>query len=1038
MFRLTLLFFTILCTFQLTAQSSLAEKIQKRHDAQLFKTDQNLRTHQFINDHFEQFGLSSAEDLVFDKEFSSANNWTRLRYKQQYQGLEVLGSSYILHQQNGLVKKSSGYLFPDINLDVNPVFDVDQINAEIKNQIITQNKDEHVNLASLYHEIKISDVRLAVMDKAYPSFSGGYVLVYELVAEYTKPHHHKARYVVDASTGLILDEFEMICEVHVEGTAKTRYYGEQTIGVDSISPNLFRTHDEVRNVSTVNANQFDFNGVNNYAFFEDEDNYWDNANADEDDVAGDAHYCSAAYHDFMDEKFGWDGVDGEGGELIAVIHVNGKYYVNAYWDGTATYYGNGDCINYDPLTTLDVVGHEFAHGFTEFTSGLIYRNESGALNESISDIVGKSLENAYDPDNFTWDIGRRFITGEVDPFRSMEDPIKFGSPKFYQGELWVTGFFDNGGVHFNSGVYNYWYYLLVNGGAGTNEVGNSFDVASIGWEKALDIVYGSQVGYFGPSTNYVDAFNFTLEYTADLYGTESPEYAAVAEAWYAVGLSNDIPQTAIGGALTLTDEQTTLCPGDSTEVFVYVINTGLDTVYTGTTLYLRYTLDNNTAGDEQLVLDMDFAPGDTIPFTFQEKIPYVSNDGQKYLQILLSIDNPDNFEQIAYDFINYTSGDGTDLELSRVELTPIGCDGDTYTLVYYFSMESCAVLPEGERIDLVFTFPNGTRTVVREGSAIRPSVTYINIQTVNFDFPLDELNDYTVEMVHPDDENTSNNSLDQSLKTFETMMNNDIETFEDYTDQTSQFLYVDDGFISFHQLTNETDQKLIIGADNTFINATPCPDPEDVYDNVFFYGSLINTCFSTLDMVEPVLRFELTPYYSQMVEGFTEDFTSMVKVAYFDDFGSFMEFPIIAALPEGEEEAIEFDLPISTGEIDIRALCMLGDQNEVNQGNFNNGDYLIFNNIRIEEKIPSSVQDQLRNDDFLAYPNPASDVVNFSSKDGAEFDISVFTLDGKTVFQKANLLAKYNWQVPESMQGLYIYQANYTDGTSAIGKLVIE
>ena len=133
--------------------------------------------------------------------------------------------------------------------------------------------------------------------------------------------------------------------------------------------------------------------------------HWDLTNEDQNEIALDAHYSTTAFYDMMNERYGWSGIDGLGGELVSRVHVNGKYYVNAYWDGNRANFGNGDCDRYAPLTTLAIVGHEFMHGVTDYTSDLVYRNESGALNESMSDIFGKALEYYEDPQNFNWILG---------------------------------------------------------------------------------------------------------------------------------------------------------------------------------------------------------------------------------------------------------------------------------------------------------------------------------------------------------------------------------------------------------------------------------------------------------------------------------------------------------------------------------------------------------------------------------------------------------------------------------------------------------
>lgn len=1029
----------LLLTSVVFGQNKLKDKLDIRHTQALQTLETPVEASEYFKQHYQAIGLERPEDLVFQKTFDSKNHWKRQRYKQSYRDLPVLGTSYILHLKNDEVVKVSGSILPNINIDVNPSVSESAVLESLKAQIIQKVYEEGGDAMKVHEDLKIGAKRLCIADKAYPDFSGDYQLLYEVEAEFFAPQHRKSRYLLDAHTSQIVDEFDMICHVSVEGTANTRYYGEQTITTDSIAPNQFVLYDQERNILTLNGNQYT-GGQYNYGPFFDEDNYWDNANEDLDEVAGDAHYCTSKYHDFMQEKFDWTGVDGEGGDLVSIVHVNGKYYLNAYWDGTATHYGNGQCVNYGPLTTLDVIGHEFAHGFTTHTSALIYRNESGALNESISDILGKALEHEYDPDNFTWKIGERFVTDEGMPFRNMENPKEFDNPDYYKGEFWVTGLFDNGGVHFNSGVYNYWYYMLVEGKQGVNEVGDSYNVEAIGWEKATGIVYGAQVGYFTESTNYVDAFNYTLEYTADIYGEQSAEYAAVAEAWYAVGLSNDIDQTNISGALEIPGDINTLCEGDELEVPVLVINTGLDTVFAPSVINMRYTLDNSVQADEVIEITEDFAPGDTIRFTFEKVIEYDPNDNQKYLQILMSVNNLDNFEQIAYDFINFTNGEGSDLVLDRVELTSNVCSPGVYFLVYYFELESCEPIPVGETLYLTFDFDGQEFVVERYVSTpIRPSITYINITSVSFPFTLEKYNEFTVDLFHESDIVLTNNSLSSVLLTYDLMGNNDIEDYEDFSDTSSDYIYLDQGFTHEFQVDDLAgDNWLAIGSTSSFFNPTPCPDPEDIFDLYYFYGTDQSVCYNTLDMSEPVLRFEMINYYSGLVEGLDEGFSSMTKIRYDEGLQELSEFPIIHSIPEGEETAMEFDLPIGSGELFITSLCMLGDGNNFFAGNYENMDAVLYNNLRIEEKTPSSNDDKQLLASFSVYPNPSQGAVHFEPSLDSSYDIEIFSIDGKQLVNQQGLMGNFKWQNNDQTSGLFIYKIEHADGSFEQGKIVIE
>jgi hypothetical protein len=185
-----------------------------------------------------------------------------------------------------------------------------------------------------------------------------------------------------------------------------------------------------------------------------------------------------------------------------------------------------------PYTTVDISSHEVTHGLTNFSARLIYQDESGALNESFSDIFGNAVEYFARPNQFSWEIGE----DRGNAIRDMENPLRRGSPQNYQGRRWWTGSGDNGGVHFNSGVQNYWFYLLVEGGQGVNDFGNAFNVRAIDWDTASAVAFRNLTVYLTPSSQYEDARFFAIESALDLYGSCTTVHAAVIDAWAAVGI----------------------------------------------------------------------------------------------------------------------------------------------------------------------------------------------------------------------------------------------------------------------------------------------------------------------------------------------------------------------------------------------------------------------------------------------------------------------------------------------------------------------
>ena len=260
----------------------------------------------------------------------------------------------------------------------------------------------------------------------------------------------------------------------------------------------------------------------------------------------DAHYYANVTDDYYTAVFSRNSLDDEGMQMVSTAHF-AMNYNNAFWNGRQITYGDGDGRKtFRELSGgLDVAAHEFTHGVTEFTSGLIYRNESGALNEAFSDMLGNSSEyyaqsNGLDPAGRPdWYIGEDVYlpTDDAPGFRNMSDPAEDGDPDHYS-ELY-TGKQDNGGVHSNSGIPNHAYYLLVNGGSNAGEArGHDHTGPRV---RGIGLADAEQIFYTGftslPSTATMSQARQATEAAAGaLYGKNSRQKSSTSDAWEAVGV----------------------------------------------------------------------------------------------------------------------------------------------------------------------------------------------------------------------------------------------------------------------------------------------------------------------------------------------------------------------------------------------------------------------------------------------------------------------------------------------------------------------
>jgi bacillolysin len=368
-------------------------------------------------------------------------------------------------------------------------------------------------------------------------------------------HQPMGRYFVyvDAVSGEVLKSLSRIHHNNEDGSGITLYNGNQSFKTDSYNGSYRLQEATSVGNATRSIKTFDMNNGTNYGSavdFTDADNYWtDNTNKDR--AGWSAHWGAEATWDYFYTVHSRNSYDGNGATINSYVHYDNNYS-NAYWDGSKMTYGDGDGTNYDPLVGLDVVGHEITHAVTERSSNLAYQNESGALNESFSDIFGTSIEFYKEGSSGDYLIGEDFDIKNHQGFRSMSNPKAHGDPDTYKGTNWKsTSIFPNladdyGGVHSNSGVQNHWFYILSAGKSGTNDKGSSYNVSAIGVVNAAKIAHRNNTTKLTSSSTYADARTGAIASATELFGAGSPEVIATTNAWYAVGVGS----AYVGGPAT--------------------------------------------------------------------------------------------------------------------------------------------------------------------------------------------------------------------------------------------------------------------------------------------------------------------------------------------------------------------------------------------------------------------------------------------------------------------------------------------------------
>ncbi len=463
--------------------------------------------------------------------------YVHYRYQQLLDEIPVSYAQYVVHTKENKVVSMNGLLFDRISsssftLTGANAFEAAKSFVSAK-EYMWENKLEESLLKRQTGNVQASYLPTPELQYVVdPTNLGQPIKLGYQVTIYASNPLSKQSVFVNALDGTVIHSENLLHYKDVKGKANTVYSGTQTITTDSTST-VYTLKEAGRGNGIETYNMKNGTIFSSYVDFTDNNNVWDTINAQKDQYAVDAHWGAEMTYDYYFQKHNRNSIDGKGYKLINMLHY-GSAFGNAYWDGVRMVFGDGDgAITKNPLVSLDIIGHEITHGLTANTAKLLSQNEPGALNESFSDIFGATIDWYARPNKANWKVGDEISS----IYRSLEDPNSTNHPDTYQGNYWAAmNDLDFGGIHSNNGVQNYWYYLLVQGGSGTNDKGNSYSVNGIGMDKAAAIAFRNLTVYMTSLSNYQDARFYSIQSAIDLYGSCSPEVEAVTNAWHAVGV----------------------------------------------------------------------------------------------------------------------------------------------------------------------------------------------------------------------------------------------------------------------------------------------------------------------------------------------------------------------------------------------------------------------------------------------------------------------------------------------------------------------
>ena len=468
---------------------------------------------------------------------------THERANQFYRGVRVFGGDVARQLRGGVTESVFGTIYQGIDVDPSPVIDEDRA-RELLGAHVGQTIDpaQHPELVIL------------------PLDAGGYALTWRMRLTLRADTR---QYFLDARTGAIRLDFSDRKGQSAVGRAtgvlgdlkkiSVHASGGQFQAADDLRPPVIQTYDmrgDPRRADEFLSGRVDL-GAGDLG--SDTDNDWT------DGPIGDAHIYAGYTYDYFFKRFGRKGLNNADIRIRTLVHPVRRadlqtyieefpdFFINAFYNGGGimvlgeglppgfTFGGQ----SWDYLAgALDVVAHELTHGVTEYSSDLIYRNESGALNEAFSDVMGASAEFFFQPAG-SGPLKADYLMGEdvVRPggLRSLENPGVNGDPDHYSRRY--TGTDDNGGVHINSTIVSHAFYLAVEGG--TNRT-SGLSVAGVGGnnrEQIEKVFYRAFTQMLPGNATFAVARAATIQAARDLYNANSPAERAVAQAWTAVGVN---------------------------------------------------------------------------------------------------------------------------------------------------------------------------------------------------------------------------------------------------------------------------------------------------------------------------------------------------------------------------------------------------------------------------------------------------------------------------------------------------------------------
>lgn len=524
-----------------------AEGLNKQDVVKAFLQSKVEAVQTKLADPGEQFKIVSEQS-------DSTTGTYHVRTIEQYKGIPIYGSGQtVALDANNQVYASLGNVTQSLArtlIPTEPSIDKDQAIATVKEDIESQ-------IGTVKHYDGI-DSQLMI----YPH-NGRYDLVYLVKASTSNPAPGYYHYFVNALSGEVIDSFNKIHEVDIATLSPVTGRGLDLhgtmqsfpVGKDLATGTSYLYGASLANRNTVPMATFSAKRMEEFVYmlgaafgftgYEVSTN--SSTNFFYDPAAISAHYNSDKVNKYYQAVHKRNSLDNNGMTLINTVHIGVKWN-NAAWNGKQMMYGDGDGIKFNSLAGgLDVAGHEMTHGVIEHSADLVYQDESGAINESLADILGNFAE-MYGTSEVEWELGEDITTPNIPGdggLRSLSNPrsktvseaygLKDNRYPDHYADRYI-GTLDKGGVHINSSINNKAAYLISQGG-----INNDITITGIGKSKTERIYYRALTLYLTSNSGFHDMREAAIHAARDLYpdknGAPSVETKAVMDAYSSVGVN---------------------------------------------------------------------------------------------------------------------------------------------------------------------------------------------------------------------------------------------------------------------------------------------------------------------------------------------------------------------------------------------------------------------------------------------------------------------------------------------------------------------